>query len=246
MLMLFWAWFPVLLLFVFSLIFGFVPVLLLRISGMNVVARKLSSFTARWVSLAILKVLNIKVSVSGFTEQLKRVMREKKVCYISNHTSILDIPVLEGPLGLGCGFILKRPLAFFPVINIVALALECVFIDRGNLKKSIKAIEKGVKKIQDGRPMLIFPEGTRSKTGRIGRFKHGSFRLATKSSAVLVPIAIKGVRSGFESRKCLFKKIHASVYVGEPVETAGLDREQIYEMEQTVEKLIVSSYNALE
>ena len=246
MIKLFWAWIPVFILFVLSLIFGFIPVLVLRLLHINRLAKSLSTFTSTWISNGILKILNIHVHKSGNLKNLEEFKKNgKKICYISNHTSMLDIPLVEGALGIGCGFILKSVLIFCPIINIIAVALDCVFINRKSLKKSAKSINKGVKKIEQGTPMLIFPEGTRSKTGKIGAFKHGSFKLATKSSAEIIPIVIKGIRVGLEDRKKVFSRVDAFIHVDDSIPTENLDRDNIKDMELMLERRIVQIYNGL-
>ena len=93
--------------------------------------------------------------------------------------------------------------------------------------------------------MAIFPEGTRSKTGEIAPFKHGSFKLALLSNAYIVPITIKGARVSLEDRKKLFTRTDCHVVVGNPVPTEGLSRNDANEVEQRIEQEIKKTYASL-
>ena len=109
--------------------------------------------------------------------------------------------LLLGYLRCHTGFVAKRELLFVPLINVMIAMSHSVFINRRSLKKSVRAIRKAGERLRKGHSMVIFPEGTRSKTGKIGVFKHGAFRMATESGADIVPVTVKGLRDSFEDRK---------------------------------------------
>lgn len=70
--------------------------------------------------------------------------------------------------------------------------LKCVFMDRENPRAALKAIKEGIEIVKSGHPLVIFPEGTRSVDGKMGTFKPGSFKLAMKADAWIVPVTISG------------------------------------------------------
>ena len=115
---------------------------------------------------------------------------DQKICYIANHQSMLDIPAIVS-LRRYPGIIGKVELKKVPLLNILMYLMKCVYIDRGSMKESMKAIIKGTEQLKAGQPMMIFPEGTRSKTYEIAEFKAGSFRMAKKADAVICPICIQ-------------------------------------------------------
>jgi 1-acyl-sn-glycerol-3-phosphate acyltransferase len=111
----------------------------------------------------------------------------------SNHTSMMDAPALMYKLK-------KYPIAFLSkevterivVIGKWTPTLGCVMLDRGNARKGSESIADVVQNIKNGLSMVIFPEGTRSKAiGEMNNFKPGSFRVALKSNAPLVPVTIQ-------------------------------------------------------
>ena len=107
--------------------------------------------------------------------------------------------------------------------NIMIAMTHSVFINRRNLRASIDAIHKAGENIRKGHSMVIFPEGTRSKTGEIASFKHGAVRMATESGACVVPVTVKGLRDSFEDRKHIFQRRDCYMHVGEPVKAPSAD-----------------------
>lgn len=249
LLKLFWGWPWAVLLMLLHLVFVIIPSLLLRLFCLG----KASDFwlftNTKLLSKIFLFFCGVRIHISGTEnlEQLKKLQKEgKRVCLICNHTSMLDIPLIFGPLGIRCGFVAKKQLASVPYINLLALAMRCVFIDRECLKASRRSITKGVNRIKNGQAMLIFPEGTRSKTGQIGAFRYGAFRLATESNSIVYPIVIKGIRQVFEDRSRIFMNVDAYVQICDPVSMEKFtDRTCMIETEKTIETIIRNTYSLL-
>ena len=138
---------------------------------------------------------HVIISITGCdvkVEGRENIPRGGRVCYMSNHGSIFDVVLLLAYIGRPFGFIAKRELSFVPLINLWISLLGGLYIDRKNIRKSLKTINRGIRRIQEGWGMLIFPEGTRSKGRGLLPFKSGAIKLATQSLAPIVPIAISG------------------------------------------------------
>ena len=166
------------------------------------------------------------------------------ICYMSNHQSMLDIAAFVGAANLWASVIVKAELKKVPIVNMWCNAIECVYIERKSPHDAIKAIFQGVEKLKSGGNMLIYPEGTRSKTGELGEMKSGSLKLATRAKATIVPITVKGMRPGLEDIRN-FRIVHAYVSIGEPIPTAGLDDEGLKALDQVVYGAIAKRYAEL-
>ena len=97
-------------------------------------------------------------------------------------------------------------------------------------EQSLPAIERAGEALHDGHSFLIFPEGTRSRTGALLPFKKGGFVMALKGQAPVVPVAITGARLAMRKGSLVIQPVHVRVTLGPPVETAGLtldDRETL-------------------
>lgn len=167
----------------------------------------------------------------------------KKVCYIANHQSMMDIPVIYGS-GMWCGLVAKKELFRIPVLHGLLSILRCVAIDRSSLRASLKSIMKGVEQIDSGYPMGIFPEGTRSKTGEIAEMKAGAFKMATRSNALVVPVAMKNTRNTLEAVDS-FRIVHVYVRIMKPIDTSVLSEEELKTLHSDVETEIREAYAAL-
>jgi 1-acyl-sn-glycerol-3-phosphate acyltransferase len=123
----------------------------------------------------------------------EHIPRKQGICFVSNHGSIFDIILLLAVTGRPIGFIAKKELSRIPLLNVWILLLGGgMFLDRKNVRKAVATIKNGVKRIQHGGAMIIFPEGHRSRGQGLLPFHQGSFKLATQSAAPVVPVAIAG------------------------------------------------------
>jgi len=151
---------------------------------------------------------------------------EGGIVFVGNHESYYDIPALISSYGHAVGFIAKKE-TNIPVLSTWAREMKSIFIDRADVRKSIEVINNGIKNVKNGYPMAIFPEGHRSKTGKILEFKKGSLRLGTKSGVPIVPVVIKGTRNIYENNKFpnLIKKADVTVCFLDPIYYDDLSRE---------------------
>jgi len=228
--------------FLITLVTVFIPFLIFSLIGLRKAGNWWAKVNAHFLCSLMFFMLNVKVT--DYSKE-KYDLKGKKVCFIGNHTSLLDILAMGVPLKLWCGFIVKDELRKVPFLNIWTWMLNCTFIKRSDVRASAKAIRAGIEKIKNGWPMAIFPEGTRSKTGKIGEFKAGSFKLATRSDSLIVPIAFRGLRVGFEDRKKGFVRVNGGVMMGAPIETTGMDFEEKADLPQKVELIIHEMYDSL-
>ena len=151
---------------------------------MSWVIYKLAQFWARVVILITGSTLKV--------EGRENIPRQGSVCFVSNHVGIADIILALGYIGRPFGFIAKKELLYLPFFNMWIYILGGLFIDRKNIRNAVKTINHGIRKIQNGNCMLIFPEGTRSKGRGLLPFRSGAVKLATNSLAPIVPMAISG------------------------------------------------------
>ncbi|MDR2021037.1 MAG: 1-acyl-sn-glycerol-3-phosphate acyltransferase [Treponema sp.] len=131
-------------------------------------------------------------------EGMERIPRKGSLCIAANHQSIFDILLALALVGRPFGFIAKKELALIPLLNIWILLLGGLFIDRKNTRRALATINKGIERIRKGGAMIVFPEGTRSKGRGLLPFKPGSLKLAARSGARVVPMAIAGSYDVFE------------------------------------------------
>ncbi|NDL66174.1 lysophospholipid acyltransferase family protein [Anaerotalea alkaliphila] len=184
-------------------------------------------FTRIWARLMV-GMTGSTVEVEG-TERLP----VGNVLFVSNHQSNFDIPLLLGYVPKLKGFVAKVELKKLPVVNRWMEALDCIFLDRQNLRQSLAAIQLGIGKLKAGRSLVVFPEGTRSKGPEMGTFKKGSLKLAVKSGVPVVPVTIDGTYRLLEE-KGRIQKAHVRVTIHPPLLVGGMTAE---EKESLVERV---------
>jgi 1-acyl-sn-glycerol-3-phosphate acyltransferase len=153
-----------------------------------------------------------------------------------NHTSLYDIPLTYAAFpGLRIRMLAKKELRKVPLMGRSMEAAGFPFVDRHNRQQAIEDLNKVREMLSDGIVMWIAPEGTRSVTGHLGRFKKGGFITAIQAQAQIIPIVIKGANQILPARSfqlSLHQKVE--VIVGQPIDASEYSMEQKDELIQIV------------
>ena len=170
-------------------VFGIPWTLVCAIIALTVAIVTRNSRTVYWIAKGWARVLlafsGIKVKVHG----LENLISEKTFLIIANHQSLCDIPVLCGYFPVQLSWIAKKELFKIPFFGHALAAAEYIPIDRENRESAFKSLELACQMLQK-RPVMIFPEGTRSRTGKLGQFKHGALFIASKAQQPILPVTI--------------------------------------------------------
>lgn len=170
----------------------------------------------------------------------EHVPEEGPVVFISNHQGNFDIPILIGYVARPKALVSKIEVLRMPFVRTWMKLMQCQFMDRKDLRQSVRVIAESVEVVKNGYPMVIFPEGTRSKSDAIGSFKHGSFRLALASGAPIVPVSIDGSWRLLEERGYMTPGV-VHVTVHPPVPTVHLSKEEQHALPDTIRDIIASA-----
>lgn len=192
----------------------------------------------KWTYFTI-NIIGMEIEVEGFEN-----IPDKTCVFMGNHQSILDIPVMRYSTQRTLDFVAKKELAKAPLIGYWITHVKSVTIDRDNIREGMKAINQAVNNIKDGYNFTIFPEGTRSKDGKIHEFKRGGIKIASKSKAPIIPVAIKGTSACFEDSK-EFVPGKVKVIFGEAIETENISKEVERELMLRVEESVRSLYEKI-
>jgi 1-acyl-sn-glycerol-3-phosphate acyltransferase len=173
---------------------------------------------AHWCARAwawlILATTGVHVSISG----LERVKRDETYIFISNHQSIYDIPVIFASLPFQLRIIAKESLGRFPFLGWHLSRAGHLLVDRRNPDRS-GILNRWRRLVADRISLIIFPEGTRSADGHVGRFKGGSFLLALEAGLTIVPLSISGSRHVMQKGDLTTRPGHVTLVVHEPIPT---------------------------
>lgn len=200
-----------------------------NIAAMDAFTERISRF---W-SKIIIKLTGSRVTVTG----ANNIPEGIPVVFISNHQSYFDTPVFLAYVPGNKSFIAKVETRKIPIIRAWMKYMHCIFMDRSSLKQSFESINMGVDNLKHGYSVVIFPEGTRSHKAEMSEFKHGSFKLATKAGAPIVPVTIIDTYKIWEEKKRI-KPSQVQVIISNPIETSSLTRDEIRELPDRVYSII--------
>ncbi len=172
-------------------------------------------------------------------EGLEKLPKDRAVVFIANHQGLMDIPLLYGYTGKPMAFVAKIELSKIPLLSSWMKLLQCTFIDRKSMRASLQAINDAAANVSKGYSQMIFPEGTRSKGKPHIEFKPGSFKLAFKSKAPVVPVTIDGTWRIYEEKNRVMPA-HVKMVIHDPIETENLTKEEVQELPAKVEKIVCS------
>lgn len=179
------TFFIILYVVVSTLIFGILAILASLLGGPG---SKLPHLVARIWGRGILVASRVKVNVIG----LENIDLKKPYVYMPNHISNFDIPVALGYLPVQFRWLAKAELFKIPLFGFAMRRAGYISIDRSNRRAAFKSLEQAADTIRNGVSIIIFPEGTRSRDGKLQDFKKGGFVMAIAAGVPIVPINIKG------------------------------------------------------
>ena len=207
------------------------------IEGRNAYIHKV---TTKWAK-SIMNLAGARINVIG----QENIPKDRTALFVANHQSNFDIPLLMSSIDVPKGFIAKKELEKWPMISTWMKYINCIFMDRSNLRKSAEAIVKGTKLLKDGYSRVIFPEGTRSKGGPIQDFKAGSFKLAIKSGCLIVPVTINGTYNLLEANNNRVKGADVELVIHPPIDPTKLEKEELDKLNEKVCNIVRSSYKEI-
>ena len=164
-------------------------------------------------------------------EGLERIPRDQPVIYVSNHSSMFDIWALSATLPGSVRFLAKQELFKIPLLGPAMRAAGHIPIDRAARKKAFEAYDEVGKMIRAGfSSPVVFPEGTRSRTGELLPFKNAPFGLAIAAQVPIIPVYVHHTFEILPKGAWRLRPRPIRLLVGEPIETKGLqaaDRERL-------------------
>ena len=196
-----------------------IPLYLLRALGRTREAWFYLGAISRIIARFLLFSTGTKLHIEG----RENIPRDRPYCYIGNHQAYADILAMMAAAPKAAGYIAKSSLKNLPIVRTWMILLGCYFLKRDSLKDGLKGILYGADRVKKGYPMVIFPEGHRSKGPEVKAFRKGGVKLATKAKAWAVPVSIHGSyrlleQKGYPQPTWIGVKFHPAI------DTAALTR----------------------
>lgn len=192
---------------------------------------KLLKYRMNFVKLVFKVVVlfaGVKATIIGL-ENLEALSNEKSYYIISNHRGFCD--VVRGYLLFDniTGIVSKKELEKIPLLSYWMKKINCVFLDRYDLRDGVRMVVDCIKNINDGISMWIFPEGTRCKSKNpedLLEFKSGAFKVAEKTNCYILPIAFKNTEYVFENQSPFVKATKIFINIGKAYKISELNEDE--------------------
>jgi len=176
-----------------------------------------------------------KITISGNTEIDDR----RPYVVVSNHLSNADIPVISN-LPWEMKWMAKRELFGLPFVGWMMRLAGDISVYRRDPTRQISTLKKAVYYLRNRCSLMFFPEGTRSRSGKLGRFTNGAFHLAIREQVPILPLVIDGTQECLPKKSWKFGEApHIRLRVLEPVSVEGLTSDDVDQLMQTVRSRIL-------
>jgi len=184
-----------------------------------------------WARL-ILKTTGVRVSVVG----LEHLEAGRSYVFAANHQSIYDIPIVFASIPFQLRIVAKESLGRIPFMGWHLRRAGHLLVDRRNPGPDI--VQKMRRLVGASSSLIVFPEGTRSVDGALGRFKKGSFIVAVDAGLSVVPVSLSGSRHVMKKGRLMVCPGEVRLTVHEPVPTSGVDRGQVLEFAARIRQTV--------
>jgi 1-acyl-sn-glycerol-3-phosphate acyltransferase len=188
----------------------------------------------------LLMICSTKVQVIG----KENILRGKPQVFMANHQSDFDILITLAYVPGQFRWIAKKELFSIPVFGQAMRGAGYIEIDRQNHEKALQSLDLAALRIRQGKSVMTFPEGTRSRDGEIKAFKQGTFYLAIQSGVPIVPISIIGSGDIMPKRSLKVKPGKIKLVIDKPIAVKGYSLEDRQELINRVRQVIIKNYDA--
>ena len=156
----------------------------------------------------------LPVSVDG----QEHIVPGQSYVFVANHQSMFDVWLVYGWLPVIFKWLMKAELRKVPFVGTGCKAAGHIFIDRRSTKAAMESLKEVEKQLVNGVCTVIFPEGTRSLNGEVGRFKRGAFQIAWDLGLPIIPLSLDGCYEVLPKGKPFVYRAPVHMHIGEPID----------------------------
>lgn len=197
----------------------------------------------QWAFRCISTLSGVRLTVKGE----ENVPKDEPVLYVGNHRSYFDIVITYARCPRLTGYIAKNSIEKIPLLRVWMRRLNCLFIDRDDIRASLKTILAAIDAVKRGISICIYPEGTRGKGETeldMLPFKEGSLKIAEKTGCKVIPMAITHSADIFEKHMPYIKKTHVYLTYGAPIDPTALSKEEKKKLGSYCQQAVLSLLEA--
>lgn len=188
----------------------------------------------------ILFLSGVKLTVKG----KEHILKNQAALYVFNHRGFYDILAGYCTAPYPTGFVSKMEIKKAPVVSQWMQYMNCLFLNRDDMKQGLKTILEGIELLKNGTSLYIAPEGTRNKGEELLEFHEASFKLAEKSKCPIVPVAINNTDAIFERQFPWIKKGNVIIEYCEPIYMEQMERAEKKKIGRIVRSILQEKVDA--
>jgi 1-acyl-sn-glycerol-3-phosphate acyltransferase len=163
-------------------------------------------------------------------EGRQNINKNSSYVIISNHQSVYDIFLIYGWLGIDIKWVMKKELGKLPGVGFGSRKVGHIFLDRSNSRVALESLNEAKRKLVNGTSVMIFPEGTRSDTGKLGNFKRGAFKLALDLELPILPITLIGTNDILPNGTVKLRPGKVKMIIHKPIDIHQYNEENMQDL----------------
>jgi 1-acyl-sn-glycerol-3-phosphate acyltransferase len=167
----------------------------------------------------------------------EKLNKKQSYIFISNHQGAYDIFLIFGHIGQSIKWVMKQSLRKIPLVGLACEAAGYIFVDTSSAKTAAKAVHLAEEKLKNGVSIAIFPEGSRTQTGKMGIFKKGAYQMALDLKLPIVPITINGSFEVMPIGSYLINPHKMEMIIHDPIYMDEMQPENIRELTIKIREL---------
>jgi len=172
--------------------------------------------------------------------------KKQSYIFVANHQGAYDIFLIYGYLGVPIKWVMKQSLRKLPFIGLACQVSGFIFVDNSSPKAAAKTVQEAEKKLKNGASIAIFPEGSRSKTGKLGKFKKGAYQMALDLKMPIVPVTINGTYDVMPRNSFAINPHKMEMIIHDPISTEGLTSDNLRDAALHIRTLVEKSKAEIE
>jgi len=176
----------------------------------------------------------------------EKLNKKQSYIFVSNHQGAYDIFLIYGYIGQPIKWVMKQSLRKIPLVGLACEAAGFIFVDSSSPQSAAKSVRIAEKKLKNGASIVIFPEGSRTKTGKMGIFKKGAYQMALDLKLPIVPITINGTYNVMPRGSFWINPHKTELIIHDPIPTKDLVFDNLREAALTIRTLTDQSKTEIE
>ena len=172
--------------------------------------------------------------------------KNKSYVFVANHQGAYDIFLVYGYLGQKIKWVMKQSLRKIPLVGLACEAARFIFVDNSSPKAAAKTVKEAEERLKDGSSIVIFPEGSRTSTGKMDRFKKGAYQMALDLKLPIVPVSINGTFEVLPIGTILLRPHKLELIIHDPIPTEDIQINDMREAAVKIGKLMNESKEKIE